>query len=208
MSRIYLVKTPAGERLVEAGTKGQAINHCVSTDYSADPISASDLHAYLQQGANVEKVVTKEKKPAAGATSGQTASTTPAASTAPLPASPALPPAAAASGNPVPAAPAINQAAPAPLAGLGQTAPTPASPSSPAGGWNPPQPSNGVNAILAEQQRINPEAAAAAGVPPQAPAAILPIAPRPAAQAPAPAGWQSRDERGELIGGGVQRRND
>ena len=41
MSRIYLVKTPAGQRLVEAGTKGQAINHCVTTDYSAEPISAA-----------------------------------------------------------------------------------------------------------------------------------------------------------------------
>lgn len=204
MSRIYLVKTPAGERLVEAGTKGQAINHCVSTDYSAEPISASDLHAHLQAGASVEKVTTKEKKHAAGATSGQTDSTTPAASTAPLPASQPLPLAAAASGSPAPASPAINQAAPAPLAGLGQIAPTPASPSSPAGGWNPPQ-QTGMNAVIAEQQRINPEAAAAAGV--ASPAAILPIAPRPAAAQP-PTGWSDRDARGELVGGGIQRRND
>ena len=224
MSRIYLVKTPSGERLVDSATRSQAINHCVSTDYSAEPISASDLHAYLLAGATVEKVEAKGKKSEAGALPGPNVLTQPQATT-PSAVSLASTPAPLAGGNPTPYQPAPqsspssapNQGIATNLAnivgaGTAAAAPQPSQISSPqpttdsnapAGGWLPPgskepiaihnaQTSIGaVNPVLAEQQRINPDAAAAAGAPaPQpAPAPIIPINPN---LQQAPAGWQDR----------------
>lgn len=165
MSRIYKVKTPAGERLVEANTKSQAINHCVDADYSAEPVSASDMYAMIQAGKTVEKA--GAGKPEAGETKQPSASTASAPS-APQPQAPAST-AAPATGGATTQAPSQPAFIP----------PAPATP----GQFTPPQSSNPV---IAEQQRINPNAAAAAG----APATILPVAP---AQI-GPVDWEKREQ--------------
>lgn len=162
-ARIYKVTTPSGWRLVEATTKGQAINHCVGTDYNAEPISSSDLYAAMQAGAQVEKAAVSKKS------DGGEPSTSPEM--------PAFSPPAQPQSNA-----STQRAASAPLPSMPQasTAPNQAGGSIVDGmprppGWVPPAPASGVQAVLAEQQRINPAAAAAAGV---GPAPI--IAPRPA----------------------------
>lgn len=172
MSRIYLVKTPNGEHLVEAANKSQAINHCVSADYSAEPISASDLHAHLQAGATVEKAQAKGKKSSAGETSGQPNSNPPAASTD--------------TGAAVSTAPQINS---------GKIDHSPVDPglvlppaATPRPSWNAPESFNA--AVISEQQRINPAAAAAAF---SAPGAILPVPP--AAARPNPEDWVGHGEQ-------------
>lgn len=161
MTRIYKVNTPNGVRLVEASTKGQAINHCVTSDYSAEPINSSELYASIEQGAKVEKVAPGKKLD----------SQTPSHSPVPPASSPSL---------------------------TAESLPTSAPLSPPTEAWQAPLPqaamqlinpptAPAVNPILAEQQRINPEAAKAAGAP------IIPIAPRPTPPpAPQPADWQER----------------
>ncbi len=59
MSRIYLVKTPAGEQLVRAFNKTVAINHVVDSTITADIASQDDLIRLV--GAGVQVV---EAKPA------------------------------------------------------------------------------------------------------------------------------------------------
>lgn len=61
-NRIYKVTTPNGFRLVEAGTRNQAVKHCQTGDYFAEPVSAIDMHKYIQQGVNVEKSAALGKK--------------------------------------------------------------------------------------------------------------------------------------------------
>jgi len=224
MSRIYQVTTPTGIRLVEANTKAQAIGHCVSTDYSAEPISSSDLYAAMQSGAQVEKVIVPEKKPlasgelssslaqpgspppaVAGATTQAIASTQSPASThqpssvAPQASTVTQPPSGAMQPQQAPAQPQTVAAAAPVATPTASAAPAPKEPATaPAGGWQPPAHAHpaapSVNPVLAEQQRINPEAAAAAG----APAPILARAPAPALppEAPKPQGegWTDRSK--------------
>lgn len=184
--RIYKVTTPQGNRLVEASTKSQAINHCVATDYSAEPISSSDLYAAISQGAVVEKV-TPAKKP-----EGQQQATPPTTAGATLPSSASTP---SAISSPIPSsastvAPAPSgttqlrqdteapiaqpeTAATAPTASVAPAADTPAFLQRGAAiqgeqkAWTPPAAATApaVHPVLAEQQRINPQAAAAAGAP-------------------------------------------
>lgn len=175
--RIYKVTTPQGNRLVEASTKSQAINHCVATDYSAEPISSSDLYAAISQGAVVEKVMPTAKKPEAGATLPSSAST-PSVISGPIPSS-------ASTVAPAPSgttqlrqdteAPIAQPetAATAPTASVAPAADTPAFLQRGAAiqgeqkAWTPPAAATApaVHPVLAEQQRINPQAAAAAGAP-------------------------------------------
>ncbi|HQX28161.1 MAG TPA: hypothetical protein PKX38_09545 [Alphaproteobacteria bacterium] len=111
--RIYTVNTPTGKRYVEAGTKGAAINHCVGSDYSAEPTSSSELYAHMQAQGKVEKAEGKksagETKPPSGLTSSAPSAPQPPAqpsSPAPIGATPAHNPAPAAFAPP--AAPGVN----------------------------------------------------------------------------------------------------
>lgn len=52
---IYLVKTPQGDRLVDAPTKAQAINHVTRTIVTADALTATQAVLAMQQGLTVEK---------------------------------------------------------------------------------------------------------------------------------------------------------
>lgn len=202
-TRIYKVKTPTGDRLVEASTKSQAINHCVSTDYQADPISSSDLYAAMQSGAQVEKVMpqaapkksdspelsTSLAQPALSPQAPSVTPSQPAQDSTPAPASmspqpTSTPPAQPASQGVVATAPTV---AAAPAADV----PPPAFLRTAAAPFVPPQPA-GVNPVIAEQQRINPQAAIAAGVPPVAQSAPAPIIARPAAPAEEKQ-WEDRE---------------
>lgn len=145
MSRIYKVTTPAGERLVEATTKSQAIRHCVSADYEAVAISASDLYNLIQRNVKVESAAGEAVQSELLRASNEAVR---CERTAEL-----LPPPAASQ----PIAPPPAKVAIAPL----------------------------VNPVLAEQMRINPQAAQAASVP-QLDA--LPPA--------APVNWAAREQRG------------
>lgn len=174
-TRIYKVKTPTGTRLVDAVTKSQAINHCVDADYSADPVSASEMYTLIQGGATVEKAVVKEKK-------GEPSPSSPAPNAlAPTPASvtPATPPAAPQASAGVTNGPQGLTPSPAFI---------PPAPVTPGSFTPPPAP---MNPVLAEQQRINPNAAAAAGAPASAP--IIPIGAAPAPKAGA-VDWEAREQ--------------
>lgn len=74
---IYHVKTPTGEKLVEANTKAQAINHVTRSTITADTVTAPQVVALMGQGIKVEKAdatvpLTQEpapgKQPDAGGT--------------------------------------------------------------------------------------------------------------------------------------------
>ena len=171
--RIYKVTTPAGIRLVEASTKGQAIKHCVDTNYKAEPILSSELYAAMQAGAKVETAVTEKVSPKEAKAVGDMMA---AVASVPTPAQQqagllqhGLAPGIAPAANPTAsAAPAANQA---PANWNPPVAPQTPAPQPPAG-LSPAQ------AIIAEQQRVNPHAAAVAGVP----SAIIPpraLAPQP-----------------------------
>lgn len=55
---IYLVKTPSGNRLVDAKTPSAAINFAVGKDsYSAEALSAPELAQWYGQGLRVENTV-------------------------------------------------------------------------------------------------------------------------------------------------------
>ena len=188
MSRIYKVTTPTGTRLVDANTKSQAIGHCVTTDYSAEPISSSELYAAITAGAVVEKVEVAPKKlsstqpqpsgttnsPPVSATSSETALPNSVMPSAPVPSS-------TQGLNPSSTQPALAQPT---LAGL--PLPAPSGQSGAGAGWQAPQ---SANPILAEQQKINPKAVEAA-------TPIIPINRGPATPPAAPAadtGWTARD---------------
>lgn len=196
MSRIYKVKTPTGERLVDANTKGQAIGHCVDKDYSAEVVGASEMYSLIQAGAKVEKAEVKSKaqkfadnvgKPSApqmpvptpeqqaninAAVAGETKQ--PSASTASAPSAPQP------QAQPSTAAPVAGGATPAPFIPPAAAKPADFAP--------------GVNPVLAEQQRINPKAAEAAGAPkpilPPAGAAVPPAAPSQGG----PVDWEAREQ--------------
>ncbi len=59
---IYHVKTPQGEKLVDANTKAQAINHVVRSTITAETVTASEVVALMQAGVVVEKVIESEPK--------------------------------------------------------------------------------------------------------------------------------------------------
>lgn len=188
-TRIYKVKTPTGDRLVESPTKGQAVKHCVDADYTAEVISASEALRLTAKGVKVETVAMKgqpAKKPSTGT---GTASQEPKASTPsdPTEAAQSTP---QPSTTPVPSnpQPPAQQSAPT-TPPSGATAPQG---NVQGGSFIPPQPvqpGSGVapNPVLAEQQRINPDAAAAAGAPPLPPADGAP-----AAQG-GPVDWEARE---------------
>lgn len=52
---IYLVKTPNGDKLVDAKTKAQAINHVIRSTITAEVVTASEAVALVQSGVVVEK---------------------------------------------------------------------------------------------------------------------------------------------------------
>lgn len=56
MSRIYKVSTPEGFRLVEANSRNAAVNFVVAGLVKAEPITASELAAFIRQGVGVEVV--------------------------------------------------------------------------------------------------------------------------------------------------------
>lgn len=58
MSAIYLIKTPSGERLIEANSRTTAINHAVKSEVTAKSLTAVELADYLQRGFTVEKAGT------------------------------------------------------------------------------------------------------------------------------------------------------
>lgn len=51
---VYLVKGPAGDRLVEAEQKTTAINHVIRDSVTAEPVSASELLVHMNNGMKVE----------------------------------------------------------------------------------------------------------------------------------------------------------
>lgn len=54
MSAIYHVKTPSGERLIEATSRSVAINFAVKSSVTAKSVTASELHALTKSGLQVE----------------------------------------------------------------------------------------------------------------------------------------------------------
>ena len=55
MSAVYLVKTPAGDRLVKAGSKTVAVNHAVKSMVSAKSVTASELVELMASGLTIEE---------------------------------------------------------------------------------------------------------------------------------------------------------
>lgn len=183
-TRIYKVTTPTGVRLVESPTKGQAVKHCVDADYTADVVGAAEAFYLRDKGVPLERVAMKDK-PAKKSGSAAKASAAPAPSQA---AAKAATPATTPSTPTAPAQPQSQGAQSSPQTNTvpstpenTNTRPNTAPSSVPqaevkAGSFIPPQPAqaaqppSGVNPVLAEQQRINPDAAAAAGAPPLPPA--------------------------------------
>lgn len=54
---VYLVKTPSGNRLIEARTPSAAVNFAVGKDgYSADSLNTSELASWFKQGLTIETV--------------------------------------------------------------------------------------------------------------------------------------------------------
>ena len=52
---IYLVKSPDGQKLIDASTKSVAINHAIKHSVTAETVSASELVQLMQgQGMTVE----------------------------------------------------------------------------------------------------------------------------------------------------------
>lgn len=52
---VYLVKTPNGERLIEARTPSAAINFTINKDdYSAQVLNPTELAAHIRQGLKLE----------------------------------------------------------------------------------------------------------------------------------------------------------
>lgn len=58
---VYLVKTPSGEKLVEAKTASAAINYAFDKDdFTAKSVSASEVVAYMARGLKVEYAPAKK----------------------------------------------------------------------------------------------------------------------------------------------------
>lgn len=188
MLRIYKVTTPSGMRAVESSTRGQAVNYCVGTDYSAEPMSASELNAFIQSGGQVEKVIAPEKKSAEPSSTFQPPLTTQAPQAALSP-SPTTHPQPQAASQSFPSSNTLNAQAHNAATGTTATVAPPANFNLPGGIQ-----AGIVHPVLAEQQRINPTAATAAGAPPLPPApnqAAAPILPR---STVAPSEWQDRQK--------------
>jgi len=65
---IYLVKSPSGDKLVEAPTKAGAINHVVRNTVTAEALNPSKLVEAMQdKGMKVEKVAAETTQPATAA---------------------------------------------------------------------------------------------------------------------------------------------
>lgn len=60
---VYLVKSPTGDRLVEAGQKATAVNHVIRDMVLAAPVSASELVKLLASGLKVETAQERVGKP-------------------------------------------------------------------------------------------------------------------------------------------------
>ena len=53
----YLVRTPSGNRLIEARTPSAAVNFAVGRDgYTAESLNTSELAAWFKQGLQIETV--------------------------------------------------------------------------------------------------------------------------------------------------------
>lgn len=177
--RIYKVTTPTGVRLVESPTKGQAVKHCVDADYEAAVIGAAEAFELRDKGVTVEKVATKEapakktSKVAAPQPSSQSASSAMESTVNEVKPVSEGQDASAPVGTPSPTTPS-GSSTPADSAQGGSFIP-------PQPQQAPPQSSGSVNPVLAEQQRINPDAAAAAGAPAQK----------------GPVDWEAREKQGQ-----------
>lgn len=200
-TRIYKVTTPTGVRLVESPTKGQAVKHCVDADYEAEVVGAAEAFDLRDKGTVLEKVAMKGEEPAKKPGSAAKGSAAPAPSQAAAkeptnvttPSTPAAQVSSASQGGQ--SSPQTNTAPSTPE--NTNTQANTAQNSVPqgevkAGSFIPPQAAqaapapSGVNPVLAEQQRINPDAAAAAGAPP------LPPADKPAQGGPVD--WEAREK--------------
>jgi len=62
MSRIYVVSSPAGTRLVNANTKSQAIAHVANDTIHANVASQTDLVELLSKGVTVENFKQPEQQ--------------------------------------------------------------------------------------------------------------------------------------------------
>ena len=150
-NRIYKVVTPAGTRLIQAPTKGQAIKHCVSGDYTAEIVNSSELYSAIQEGAKVEDISVNVVSETVAEEITQEF-TPPAQPTAPVPVPQNIQPV-------------------QPQAGGGHLNPTPVAP------VPVPQPPTAAEAVIQEQAVINPQAHAVAveGVPPTPPSQGGPV---------------------------------
>lgn len=63
MSAIYHVKTPSGERLIEASSRHSAINFAVKSSVTAKSVTASELFSLTQAGMIVEIAEQKKTDP-------------------------------------------------------------------------------------------------------------------------------------------------
>ena len=52
---VYLVTSPQGNKLIEANTKAQAINHVTRTTIAAEVVSATAVVKLMQEGVKVER---------------------------------------------------------------------------------------------------------------------------------------------------------
>lgn len=177
--RIYKVNTPAGERLIQSPTKGQAIKHCVTADYTADVVGASEMLDLINSGKTVETVATKDTPAEApAAVVKQKEAEYKALEVAPVVETPVVK--------------ETLQAAPAafipPKAVTAQTA--------------PPVTAEATSVdVIQEQQQINPQAAAAAMQSPVLPPAAPVLRPAPVLQAAptqgGPVDWEARENAGQ-----------
>ena len=63
---VYKVKTPNGERFVEAASRAAAVNWCIDkAEYSAEPLSPSDTVKYAKAGVEFEDARPSADKKAA-----------------------------------------------------------------------------------------------------------------------------------------------
>lgn len=58
---VYKVKSPAGERLVKAGTKSTAINHVIREQITAEPLTADEVADAAAAGVKIEVAAAPEK---------------------------------------------------------------------------------------------------------------------------------------------------
>lgn len=61
MTAVYHVKTPSGERLIEASSRHVAINFAVKSSVTAKSVTASEMVALMKSGLELEQAEPKLK---------------------------------------------------------------------------------------------------------------------------------------------------